>query len=55
MNMEEVFSIFKKNAGVLGKGDGIYPTGAMLECIQFSGAHDRRPSRNEASITGRHG
>ncbi len=30
MNLEEVFSIFKKNAGVLGKGDEIYPTGAQL-------------------------
>ena len=33
MNLEEVFSIFKKNAGVLGKGNGIYPTGAKPGCL----------------------
>lgn len=33
MNIEEVFSIFKKNAGVLGKGNGIYPAGAQFGCI----------------------
>ena len=30
---EEIFSIFKKNAGLLGKGHGIYPTSARLECL----------------------
>jgi hypothetical protein len=33
MMMEEIFSIFKKNAGVMGKGNEIYPTGAQLRCI----------------------
>jgi len=33
MKTEEVFSIFKKNAGVLGKSHGIYPTGAQLGCV----------------------
>jgi len=33
MNTEEVLSIFKKNAGILGKGGEIHPTGAQLGCI----------------------
>ncbi len=33
MKIEEVFSIFKKNAGVLGKVHKIHPTGAHLRCI----------------------
>ena len=33
MNIEEFFSIFKKNAGVLGKSNEIYPTGAQFGCV----------------------
>lgn len=51
-DLEEVFSISKKNAGVLGKSNKIYPTGAQLGRIQFSGPHDIGPCRHEASVTG---
>lgn len=52
MKTEEIFSIFKKNAGALGKGNEIYPPGAQLGCIELSGLHDRRPCWHEASIAG---
>jgi hypothetical protein len=55
MNLEEVFSVFKKNAGVLGKGNKIHPTDAQSGCIQLFGAHDSWPRRHEASIAGRDG
>jgi len=52
LDLEEVFSIFKKNAGVMGKSNEIYPTGAHFGCVQFSGPHDSGPGRYEASIPG---
>jgi hypothetical protein len=55
MNTEEILSIFKKNAGVLGQSNRIYPTDADLGCIQIPGTYDRRAGWDEASIAGRHG
>ncbi len=51
--LEEVFSILKKR---WSPGEGRWDssaTSARLGFIQLSGAHDRRPSRDEASVAGR--
>ena len=55
MNIEDLFSIFKKNSEILGKGNKVYPTSAHFRCIQLSGAHDSWSCRHEASIAGRDG